>query len=167
MKPFDEDIRYNLEIANTFAVDNFEMIPELFVFRWFRMVSLLVSSNSWAVTSLTLFIFSLMLSLIYLFSLRLFVKKSSFILAIVVLFLSTLSLGFSFQNRSITVFNRDAIIYSPAVTGKSSPDNSGKDLFVIHEGTKVKIEDQVGGWFGIRLSDGNVGWIPISSAEKI
>ena len=60
-----------------------------------------------------------------------------------------------------------AIIYNPVVSGKSSPDNSGTDLFVLHEGTKVSIEDEVGEWLKIRLSDGNVGWVPINSLNII
>jgi len=56
---------------------------------------------------------------------------------------------------------------SPAVSGKSSPDNSGTDLFVLHEGTKVTIEDEVKEWFEIRLSDGNKGWIPGTSLKAI
>jgi len=53
------------------------------------------------------------------------------------------------------------------VSGKSSPDNSGTDLFVLHEGTKVTIEDEVGEWFEIRLSDGNKGWVPSNSLDII
>jgi SH3-like domain-containing protein len=56
---------------------------------------------------------------------------------------------------------------SPQVNGKSSPDSSGTDLFVLHEGTKVEIEDEVGEWLEIRLSDGNKGWIPANCLEII
>lgn len=63
--------------------------------------------------------------------------------------------------------SKKAIIYSPAVNGKSSPDSSGTDLFVLHEGTKVTVEDEVGEWYEIRLSDGNKGWIPVNSLEII
>ena len=55
----------------------------------------------------------------------------------------------------------------PSVNGKSSPDNSGTDLFVIHEGSKVTVEDEMGDWFEIKLSDGNKGWIPSGSLEVI
>jgi SH3-like domain-containing protein len=60
-----------------------------------------------------------------------------------------------------------AIISSPVVSGKSSPDKSGTDLFVLHEGTKVTIEDTVGEWLEIRLSDGNKGWVPVNSLISI
>jgi uncharacterized protein YgiM (DUF1202 family) len=49
------------------------------------------------------------------------------------------------------------------VNGKSSPDKSGNDIFVLHEGTKVTVEDGVGEWSEIRLSDGNKGWVPLNS----
>lgn len=166
-RPFDEDVRYNLEIARSYAVDRFNSIPELFVARWFRMISLMMSSNSWAIASLTAFFVFLLLLLVYLFSASVGVKKTAFIAATVFLLLSFTAISMSFQNRSVTVRNRSAIIFAPAVTGRSSPDFSGKELFIIHEGTKVEIEDEVGGWYEIRLSDGNVGWIQVSDAEKI
>jgi len=81
--------------------------------------------------------------------------------------ISLTSLAFSFRNRTLVHNNRDAIIFSPLVNGKSSPDESGTDLFVLHEGTKVTVEDEVGEWYEIRLSDGNKGWIPSNSLEKI
>ena len=165
--PFNEDVRYNLEIARSFVVDRFNSIPELFISRWFRMVSLLFSSNNWAVISLVAFSLSLLLMLVYLFATSGLFKKVSFFVAAFTMLVSVASISFSYGNRSVTVRNRDAIIFAPVVTGKSSPDISGKDLFVIHEGTKVKIEDEVGEWYEIRLSDGNVGWIPSGDAEKI
>jgi SH3-like domain-containing protein len=60
-----------------------------------------------------------------------------------------------------------AIIFTSQISVKSSPDNSGTDLFVIHEGTKVSVEDEVGEWLEIKLSDGNKGWIPANSLEII
>ena len=50
---------------------------------------------------------------------------------------------------------------------KSSPSESGTDLFVLHEGTKVYLMDRVGEWSEIRLEDGNRGWIPTDKLEII
>ena len=60
-----------------------------------------------------------------------------------------------------------AIVFSPSVTVRSSPDESGTDLFLIHEGTKVMIEDTLGIWTEIKLEDGNKGWLYSSDIEKI
>ena len=56
----------------------------------------------------------------------------------------------------------------PRPSAKSSPSaESSKDLFVLHEGTKVKILDSVGVWKNISLSDGRQGWIQESDMEII
>ena len=73
--------------------------------------------------------------------------------------LSLSSFSFSSRNRNLVLHNKHAIIFSPLVNGKSSPDDSGTNLFILHEGTKVSVEDQVGTWYEIRLSDGNKGWV--------
>ena len=41
------------------------------------------------------------------------------------------------------------------------------DLFVVHEGTKVHILDQVNEWVKIRIPDGSVGWVPGNSLKEI
>nr|HPG56048.1 SH3 domain-containing protein [Candidatus Enterocola sp.] len=55
----------------------------------------------------------------------------------------------------------------PTATIKSSPDNSGTDLFVLHEGTKLTIKSVLGDWSEITTEDGNTGWILSKSIEKI
>ena len=40
-------------------------------------------------------------------------------------------------------------------------------IFVLHEGTKVYVLDQVGSWYNIELADGRQGWIRASDIEAI
>ena len=87
--------------------------------------------------------------------------------AVIFIMVSLSTVSFAVRNKNLIYYNHKAIIFTPQVNGKSSPDNSGKDLFVLHEGTKVTIEDEVGGWYEIRLSDGNKGWVPSNSLDKI
>jgi tetratricopeptide (TPR) repeat protein len=56
LKPADEDIRYNLEIAGTLVVDKIDEIPQLFFVRWYNFISLLNSTNAWARFSLVAFV---------------------------------------------------------------------------------------------------------------
>jgi tetratricopeptide (TPR) repeat protein len=167
LKPGDEDIQYNLQIARTLVVDKFVEIPELFFVKWYNYLSLSLSTNSWAKISIICFILFLSSLSLYIYSSRYNRKVSGFWLAIILIVASLSSLAFSVRNKNLIYYNSKAIIFSPLVNGKSSPDNSGKDLFVLHEGTKVTIEDEVGGWYEIRLSDGNKGWIPANSFRKI
>ena len=56
---------------------------------------------------------------------------------------------------------------NPSVTIRSSPDENGTELFVIHEGTKVWVTDEVGEWLKIKIADGNNGWLKKVDIEAI
>jgi SH3-like domain-containing protein len=53
------------------------------------------------------------------------------------------------------------------VTGKSTPNETGNDLFVIHKGIKVIITDQLNNWIEIKLPNGEKGWVQYTDLEKI
>jgi len=163
LKPADENINYNLQIARTLIVDRFQEIPELFFIKWYNFVSLFLSTNTWAKISITSFIIFLLLLSLYFYSSRYRHKVIGFWLGVFFIVLSLTSLAFTIRNKSLVYDSHKAIISSPIVNGKSSPDKSGNDIFVLHEGTKVTVEDEVGEWSEIRLSDGNKGWVPLNS----
>jgi len=167
LRPADNNINYNLQIARTLVVDKFEEIPELFFVRWFDFLSLLLSTNTWAVLSVLSFILFLILLSVYIYSGRYKIKVIGFWAAILFLIISASSLAFTIRNKTLVYDSNKAIIFTPSVNGKSSPDNSGTDLFVLHEGSKVTIEDQVGEWYEIKLTDGNKGWVPSNSLTII
>lgn len=166
-KPADEDINYNLQIARSLIVDRIEEIPEFFLVKWYNFLSLLLPANTWAGISLLTFILCLIFLSLYLYTSGYKLKVTGFWMAIIALVISLLSLVFTLRNKKLVYESNKAIIFSPVVNGKSSPDNSGTDLFVIHEGLKVSVEDEVGEWCEIRLPDGNKGWVPANSLEII
>jgi tetratricopeptide (TPR) repeat protein len=163
LDPADEDINYNLQIARTLIIDRFQEIPELFFVRWYNFVSLFLSSNTWAIISIVSFILTLLLLSLYIYTSVYRQKVLGFWFAVSFFIISGSSLAFTLRNKSLVYDSHKAIITIPQVSGKSSPDTSGTDLFILHEGTKVSIDDEVGGWLEIRLSDGNKGWVPANS----
>jgi uncharacterized protein YgiM (DUF1202 family) len=62
---------------------------------------------------------------------------------------------------------KEAIIFTPTLNVKSSPEESAGDLFVIHEGIKVKLLRNVGDWYEIKIADGSKGWIQKESFKVI
>jgi SH3-like domain-containing protein len=62
----------------------------------------------------------------------------------------------------------NAIVMRPVVSVKSSPSGEAStDLFILHEGTKVKVLDSVGNWSNIELADGRQGWLSSKDMELI
>lgn len=167
LKPADENINYNLQIAKSLTVDRFNEIPELFFMKWFNFVSLMLPGNTWSIISLIDFLLCLVFLSVYVYSSRYRLKVAGFWIALVFLVFSVGGIACSWQNRSLVNDSHKGIISVPQVSGKSSPDSSGTDLFVIHEGTKVSIGEELSGWYEITLSDGNKGWIQTNSLNII
>ena len=66
------------------------------------------------------------------------------------------------------VHRESAIIMEPSVTVRSTPSANGTELFILHEGKKVKIkDDSMKAWKEIELEDGNIGWLPAEAIERI
>ena len=115
-----------------------------------------------------LFALTIILTGVLLFSKKSGLRKISFSFSVFFLLLSILSFIFATTQMG-NIRERDtAIIMSPSVTVKSTPTSAGTDLFIIHEGRKVKILDSsMKEWVEIRLEDGNTGWIPVDVMEII
>ena len=167
LDPGNEDINFNLKVTNNKIADKIEPLPELFYKRWYRNLVELFPVDIWARITILTFILSLFLALFYVMSQRVNLRKMGFWTGILFFILSLISVHFSVQNYKTLQNNTEAIIFAPTVTIKSSPDEKSIDLFVLHEGTKVKILDNIGNWFEIRIANGSVGWLPVSSLEKI
>jgi len=159
LAPNDDDIYYNLELCNRLVVDKIETLPVFFVTGWIQNLRNLFSSNLWAIISIVTFGLALSFISFYLYSKGISFKKVSFWLGFILVILSSISFIFSNQQKNSIISGKTAIVMSPSVTIKSSPDASGTDLFVIHEGTKVSIDDNISDWCEIKLSDGSKGWI--------
>ena len=167
LNPGDAAIRFNLEIAKLKKVDRIDPIGEFFVIQWFRTIQNLLSVDTWASLGIVCFILFIGCLILFFFSKWMRLRKMGFYLGIVLLIMVICSNLFAWNQQKAIVERKSAIIFSPTVTIKSSPDASGTDLFVLHEGTKAFIKSALGEWFEIELEDGNVGWIRQKDLERI
>jgi tetratricopeptide (TPR) repeat protein len=167
LNPGNEDVNFNLRVTNNKIADKIEPLPELFYKRWYRNLVELFPVDQWARITILTFILSLFFALFYVMSQSVYLRKMGFWAGILFFILSLFTVYLSVQNYSTLQNNTEAIIFAPTVTIKSSPDEKSIDLFVLHEGTKVNILDNIGNWYEIRIANGSVGWLPVSSLEKI
>lgn len=165
--PGNEDIDFNLNVANTKISDKIEPLPEMFYKRWFNGLVRLFSVDTWAAMCIAMFIAGLICGILYLASRVLVLRKIGFWFGLGLLFFSAISLIFAWSGYSFTKATSEAIVFAPTITVKSSPDEKSTDLFVVHEGTKVRLLDNISGWYEIRIANGSVGWLPATSLEKI
>lgn len=167
LAPNDEEIIYNLNIANSMIVDKIERVPEMFYKHWWNYFYNMFNADTWTILSLVIWMIFIVLLGFFILGKSRRSKKLSFFLATFFLLASIVSFGLASQKYYYTKENKEAIIFTPTITIKSSPTTNSVDLFVIHEGTKVKIIDKVDNWVKIKILDGSVGWMPASSLEAI
>jgi tetratricopeptide (TPR) repeat protein len=167
LAPADSDIAYNLEIANTYTRNKIEPIPEFFMRRWMRSLASIMSGNTWAGVSLALLGLTLTGLLLFLLPLGRRVRKGGFYGGVAALVLLVFALSFAAVDYKGSVHSTQGIVTTSSASVKSSPDNAGKDLFLIYEGAKVDVSDELNGWCEITIADGNRGWIKASTIELI
>lgn len=167
LSPGDEDIKYNLDIANQLVADKINALPEFFFTKWVRQLRVGLSPDLWGRLSLITFFLVGVSLILFFFLRRRFFRKLFLVVGVIVALFSGTTLLFGLQQSHHLENKNTAIIVSSSLTAKSSPDESGTDLFVLHEGVKVWITDQLNGWLEIQLADGNKAWIPEKSLERI
>lgn len=168
LDPGDADIRFNLDLARSKTIDKIVPEREMFFVTWYRTVADWMSVDEWATLAVVSFVLLLLAFILYLFGGRIVLKKTGFFSACIFLLLVLLSNLFALQQKNKLEDRRGAVVMAGSVTVKSTPNESGTDLFVLHEGTRVEItDDTMKGWKEIRLADGKVGWIQTETIERI
>lgn len=167
LAPGDDDIRYNLSVAESRTKDNIERIPEFFFVEWMRGVRHTMSGTAWTVLSLVLLAAALALFLVYLLAPRLSLRKTGFYGTMLAAVLFMAATWFAVADRRETTGEERAVVMSASTAVKSSPDQSATDLFVLHEGTVVGVAGQLDDWCEIVLDDGKKGWIEGRKIERI
>lgn len=168
LDPSDKDIRFNLEFARSKTVDKVTEGYTIFFVRWIEELINTMSMDAWCILGITAFVLLLVSLLFFLFNRNMPVRKSGFAIAIISLFVTIFANIAAYSHYDKIANGTDAIIIVPSVTAKSTPDESGTSLFVIHEGRKVKItDDTMSAWKEVELEDGTIGWLPANSLERI
>lgn len=166
--PSDKDVRYNLEFARGMTQDRIEDVPEFILKTWIKKATYLFSSDLWAVLSILFFAGALALLLLFLLGSSSGARRTGFFTGIVALLIAVFCFASASSQRADASRKDEAIVMRPVSSVKSSPSSdSAKDLFILHEGTKVKILDEVDLWMNIELSDGRQGWIATKDIEII
>lgn len=168
LDPSYSDARFNLELMNSLIQDRIDPVPEFILKTWFLKVCYMMDSDSWAVLFIVFVGLTLACLLLFLLSPGIALRRTGFFTGIAVLILSVFSIVFSLWQKNGYMSDDEAIVMRPVVSVKSSPSSeSSTDLFILHEGTKVRVIDEVGGWNNVELADGRQGWMSVSDLEVI
>lgn len=168
LDPSYADARHNLKFAQSRTRDRIDVVPEFFLVSTIRNLGWKMNSDSWAILSIVLFAGFLAMLLLYRLGRSASSRKTGFFVGIVLLLLFAGALGLASWQKNDFIKADEAIVISPVVSVKSAPSaGDSKDLFILHDGTKVRLLDSVGSWLNIELSDGRQGWMMSENVENI
>lgn len=159
LNPHDPDIRYNLELANLKVMDRIEMPPRFFLFDWWDAVKTYYSVPQLTRLLIIIFALTILFLIAWLYLKRDRVRRlmlsASLLLGLVTIFCAYILVIRIREQKE----HREAIVLSPSVTVLSAPDENSTDMFILHEGVKVHLDEQRDVWVKISLPDGKTGWM--------
>lgn len=168
LDPSYSDAEHNLELVNAGLQDKFDPVPVFFFTKWMKDICYSLSSDVWAVIFLVFLAITLAMVLMFMLSASVAGRRTGFFAGLVTCLLMVFALTFSIWQKKDYEAAAYAVVMKGVVTAKSSPSlENSKDLYLLHEGTKVEVLDVMGDWSNVALIDGRQGWIPTSDIEKI
>lgn len=163
--PRDPDITNNLDLVRLATVDKFDAQIRLAVWQWVDKIR----------DSVTLYELALLFEIFGLCTvlalagwrfcpptIRMYFKP-----VFIVLFCTFIVSGSWYAWRSKLDSRPFGVVLVVKTDVFSAPDEKSTQLFTLHEGAKVRMNDKLSGWVNIRLIDGRQGWIPQEDIDEI
>lgn len=167
LDPSMEDAEYNLDVARARTTDRIESVPTFFLVSWVEGFGSVFSSDSWAVFALLFLAVALAGVLAYMLIKSEGIRKLGLSGAVIFALFAVVSFLYSAAAYDNTLHNSRAVVVNTASVVRSSPQTSGKEIFVLHEGTTLDLLSHQGEWCEIRIADGNKGWLTASDIAEI
>ena len=159
LKPNFRDAKQNLDLADSKTEDQIAALPEIFLAQWAHSVVAWFSPTGWRICTLILLALLGTAVVLFLLSRDYAWRKGALIGCIVTLVFLLLCIACTISASVRYNRHNQAIVTAPMAVVKSSPEENSIDKLVLHEGTKVNIEETLGEWHKIQIADGNNGWL--------
>jgi len=166
LKPSDEDIYFNLQIANLKTVDKFNTVEDNPITKSINSFIYSFHSNTWVYFSIGLLIFTISFIITLLLGNKK-VRSLSLIMSILSLTAFVIFTFFAYYTYINQTSNKFGVLVLTNAYVKFSPDKKSENLIMIHEGTKFEIIEKASDWIKIKLPDGNIGWIDYNNLLEI
>ena len=161
-----DDTRFNLEIAKSKQIDQLSTIGATPKQLWGNMVKSF-SATGWTILMVLLFWATIGAWILWLIGKERIHRKRGFLIGVIgiplVLFVGVLASS----RNDLQKDSRRAILISEEIDLRISPDPKGESLKTLHEGVELNLIEEINDWYHVRLINGDQGWLPESSFERI
>lgn len=167
LDPNDDEILNNLDFARKLQIDEVKHVPRVGFNKMIQNVTSSFAYDTWAVIAVVAAFCILLLFAGYYFSGRSLYKRIFFNSMFLFLAIVMLSVTAAVFEKDIYAEERPAIVFADIVAVKAEPTSDSPDAFVLHEGTKLYILEELEQWRKVALTDNTKGWIEASAIREI
>ena len=167
LQPTDEDININSAFAQNMAIDAVEVLPKSQFTLLEEKTIELFSQEGWAYMIVFMAWLLVLFWGLYLWNKAPVIKKTFFVSTLVLGLLLIGSLFIAVVKSSITAETTYGILFNEKIEVWAEPNSRAEVLFLLHEGTKVQMLDQLQEWQKIRIANGSEGWIKNAKVRSL
>ena len=167
LNPKDQESLNNLKFAHKRTIDEIKVIPKVGFAKLVRDFTGIYHYNTWGWATVGLASLFLIFFVGYYFSQITVWKRIFFIGMFIAILLLLITASSAIFEKKYFDTEKPAIVFAEMANVKSEPRDGGKSLFLLHEGTKVYVEDIIGKWKKIQLTDGTEGWIESAAIKEV
>lgn len=157
--PGNEDVAYNLELTNKRIRDQIEPVNESIFTIWWNDFINIFSAHTWALMAIVCIWIALVGFVLYRIPKFISFQRTGFYVFCIALLFSILFFAGSLGRNNFDNKYQFAIVMTPSAIVKSEPSENSTNLFLLHEGIKLKLLDNDAEWTEIKIPNGEVGWI--------
>lgn len=167
LDPTNGDIQHNLRFAQNMTIDIIEELPPNAFDSFISSLSEAFSLPLWSGLVIGLSLLSCLTFAVYILGREPRLKRQFFVISLLLVVLSLSSFGLALDRQSRDKEYSEAIIFAQTTDFRSEPNLRSDILVQLHEGTKVRIEEQVEQWAKVQLANGTVGWLIQNDLQPI
>ena len=167
LNPSMSDARDNLALTDSKTVDRITPLPKLFIVRWVDFLCTRFTPEIWRVVWIVLLVLVGCSIVLMRLGSRRGLRKTGLAIGLFCLILLVVTTLLLLDSTRRYNAHNQAVILQQAIVVKSSPEIQSTDKMVLHEGTKLIVNDSLANWYKITIADGTTGWCQKESVERI
>lgn len=167
LDPSNTAVLNNIKFAQKQTIDEIKVVPKVGFGKLIRDFTGIYSFDTWAWIAVGFSALFLLFFLGYYLSQTVVLKRIFFLGMFIIIVLILISISAAFFEKSHFDNEKPAIVFAESAEVRSEPQKASGTIFVLHEGTKVYVEETLENWKKIQLTDGTEGWIDGKSIKEV
>lgn len=167
LSPNDAEIKNNLSYAQNMTLDAIEVMPETGLVKIYKTLTGVLTFDQWSYVAVVFMVLFVLLYIAFYYFKYAMRKRIAFITGIISLLVSVMAAVFAYVQYNDFMADRPAIVFDNETHIKAEPNKRSQQIFVLHEGTKVSVLDELNEWKKIKIADGKTGWVTSESIKML